>query len=107
MRKSLSMVVFVGMCLVLLATVLFGIYSVIDIFRILTELANDPTVSGIDYFGLGMWYGLWLFALSFVGLILSVAGRILVQQKRLQLVCNIVMLIFILPMLAAVFVFYM
>ncbi len=107
MKRILSMVLFVVSCLILVSTVIFGVYSVIDIFRSLMELANDPTVSGIDYLGIGLWYGICLFTMSFLGFILSAISKILLESKKLRFVCNIAMIIFALPLAASVFVFFM
>jgi hypothetical protein len=80
---------------------------VVDINRILNELVNNPSASGIDYFGIGWGYGICLFTVSVLGFILSAISKKLLQQKSLGYVCIIAMVIFALLLITSIFFFYM
>ena len=58
---------FVVMCLHLIATLIFCVYSFFDIARYLQR----PGLSGVDMLGLGWGYGICLFSLAVLGIILS------------------------------------
>jgi len=81
MKRLLSISLIVVLCLVLITSVAFFVYSIVDINRIMNELSNDPSASGIDYFGVGWEYGICLFTASFLCLILSGISKKLLQQK--------------------------
>ena len=107
MKRLLSMILFVVLCLILIVSIVFCVYSVIDINRILNELANDPSSSGIDNFGIGWGYGICLLAVSVLGFILSGISKKLLQQKALGYVTIIAMAVFALLFLTSIFLFYM
>jgi len=81
MKRTLSIILLIVSCLVLIVSIVFCVYSIVDINRILNKLANDPSASGIDYFGVGWEYGICLFTASFLCLILSGISKKLLQQK--------------------------
>ncbi len=107
MKKTLSVILLVVSCLVLVVSIAFCIYSVVDINRSLNELANNPSASGIDYLGIGWGYGICLFTVSVLGFILSAVSKKLLQQKSLRYVCIIAMVIFALLLITSIFLFYM
>lgn len=107
MKRTLSMILLIVSCLVLVASIVFCIYSFIDINRILNELANDPSASGIDYFGIGWGYGICLFAASVLGLILSAISKKLLQQKIGRYVCIIAIATFIFLIITSICLFCM
>ena len=86
MKRVLSIVLLVAMGLLFIASLCFCIYSFYDLNRVLAELANDPSASGIDYFGLGWGYGIYLFAISITGLIVSIINK---RVQQIQVVKNI------------------
>ena len=106
-KKILSITLLIISSLVLAVSVVFCVYSVIDINRVLNEIANDPSASGIDYFGIGWGYGICLLAVSVLGLILSGISKKLLQQKALGYVTITAMVVFALLLLASIFLFYM
>ena len=107
MKKALSIILLVISCLVLLFSIVFCIYSIVDINRFLNDLANDPGASGIDYFGIGWGYGVVLFVCSVFGFILSCVSRKLLRQKALRSVSLIGMILFALLFIASLCFFYM
>lgn len=75
MKQILSMVLLAASCLVLVLSLFVCVYGIWDINRTLEALANNPSASGLDYFGIGWGYGICLFAVSTVGLILSIISK--------------------------------
>jgi len=106
MKRLLSISLIVVLCLVLITSVAFFVYSIVDINRIMNELSNDPSASGIDYFGVGWEYGIGLFALSVFGLILSVISKKLLKQNNLQYISIIGIVGFVILLIASFFLFY-
>lgn len=106
MKSIPAMILLIVSCLVLIASIVFCVCSIIDINRILNELANDPSASGMDYFGIGMGHGIILFSTSALGLILSGISKKLQQTKALQNVSLAAIIIFSLLAIAAIFLFY-
>lgn len=106
MKRILSIILFVVSCLNLVFSIVFCIYSVVGINRILNELANNPSASGIDYLGLGWGYGICLFAASAFGFILSMISKKLWQQKSMRYICITQMVVFTLLLIASIFLFY-
>ena len=107
MKRILSMILLVISCLILVVSIVFCIYSVVDINRIYNELANDPSASGIDYFGIGWGYGICLFAVSILGLIISAISKKMLQQKALGYVCIVAMVVFAFLIITSIFLFCM
>lgn len=107
MKRTFSFILPVISYLVLLFSIVFCIYSIVDINRLLNDLANDPGASGIDYFGIGWGYGVILFACSVFGFILSCINRKLLQQKALRSVSVIGMILFALLFIVSLCLFYM
>ncbi|MBR3978939.1 MAG: hypothetical protein IKJ94_04880 [Oscillospiraceae bacterium] len=107
MKRILSMILLVASCLVLIVSIIFCVYSIADINRILNELANDPSASGIDYFGIGWGYGICLFAVSVLGFILSWISKKLLQQKILRYITIAAMAVFALLFIISIFTFCM
>ena len=105
MKRLLSISLIVVLCLVLITSVAFFVYSIVDINRIMNELSNDPSASGIDYFGVGWEYGIGSFALSVFGLILSVISKKLLKQKNLQYISIIGIVGFVILLIASFFLF--
>ncbi len=87
MKMAVSIALFSVSCVVFLLSVLFCIYSFVDIHSILQALSADPSASGIDYFGIGWGYGICLFAAASVGLILSLISKQKLQGRILQRIC--------------------
>ena len=107
MKRTFSFMLLVISCLVLLFSIVFCIYSIVDITRLLNDLANNPGASGIDYFGIGWGYGVVLFVCSVFGFILSCIDRKLLRQKALRSASVIGMILFALLFIASLFLFYM
>ena len=107
MKRMLSIILLAASCLILIVSIAFCCYGVYDINRTLNELANNPSASGIDYFGVGWGYGICLFAASTLGLILSGISKKLLQQRILQYISIAAMVIFALLLITSFFLFYM
>ena len=84
MKRVVAWIFLVLLCLVLVLSVAFLIYSIFDIPRVKGELAGDPSASGIDFWGIGWGYGFGLFCLSLFGLILGIINLHLQKQSFLQ-----------------------
>ena len=94
MKKVLPIILLVAMILCFITSLCFCIYSFYDLNRVLAELANNPSASGIDYLGLGWGYGICLFGISITGLIVSTINK---KVQQIQVLKNI--------SLGAIFVF--
>lgn len=84
MRKTVSMILLVLSLLIVILAVAGSVYAIYDINRISNDLANNPSASGIDYFGIGWGYGIILFLLSAFGLILTAVNIKLLSAKALR-----------------------
>lgn len=84
MKKVTSTILFVLSLLFAVLSVAGTIYAIYDIDRILNDLANNPSASGIDSMGIGWGYGIVLFALSAIGLALSAVNLKLLSKKVLR-----------------------
>ena len=107
MKRILAMILFVVSCLVLIASIAFFVYGVVDINRILNELSNNPGASGIDYLGIGWAYGIGLFVVSILGLIMSGISKKMLQKKILQYASIVEMVAFSLLLVTSIFLFCM
>lgn len=107
MKRILAMILFVVSCLVLIASIAFFVYGVVDINRILNELSNNPSASGIDYLGIGWAYGIGLFVVSILGLIMSGISKKMLQKKILQYASIVEMVAFSLLLVTSIFLFCM
>lgn len=106
MRKAISLFLFILSVLALVSAISCSVYGIIDIHRTLSELAADPTASGVEYFGIGWEYGIGTFLPSAIGLILSVINRKIAKQKWIRYGSIIAVIAFSLLVLLAVFMFY-
>ena len=106
MKRVLSVILLVAMSLLLVASLYVCIYSFYDLSRVMGELANDPSASGIDYFGLGWGYGICLFALSIIGLIVSVINKKVQQIQVLKNISLGAIFVFALFIVLSVLLFY-
>lgn len=86
--------------------VVFLHYSICDINSAVDELANDPSASGIDYGGIGWGYGIGLFTISVLDLILSCVSKKLQQRKIYQYISFAAALVFVLLMAVSVILFF-
>ena len=84
MKRALSSMLLIVSCLGQIVSVVFCIYCFVSLNCRLDELANKPGASGVDYFGIGMGYGFFLFCASVLGLILSGISTKLSKQKILR-----------------------
>ena len=107
MKRILAMILFVVSCLVLIASIAFFVYGVVDMNRILNELSNNPSASGIDYLGIGWAYGIGLFVVSILGLIMSGISKKMLQKKILQYASIVEMVAFSLLLVTSIFLFCM
>lgn len=94
---------FVVMCLHLIATLLFCVYSILDIERYLQQ----PGLSGIDMLGLGWGYGICLFALAVLGIILSNISEKKQTEGPLKTISCFVKIVFWLLIVVSVIIFYL
>jgi hypothetical protein len=106
MKRVLSIVLLVAMSLLFIASLCFCIYSFYDLNRVLAELTNDPSASGIDYFGLGWGYGIGLFAISIIGLIVSTINKKVQQIQVLKNISLGAIFVFALFIVLSVLLFY-
>lgn len=84
MKKAAISIPFIIMLIVLAASIISCIDSIVSINDTFNELANNPSSSGIDYFGIGWAYGIGLFILSIFGLILSVINTKILKINSLK-----------------------
>lgn len=106
MKKVLSIMLLVATGLLLIASLSFCIYSFYDLNCVLAELANAPSASGIDFFGIGWGYGIGLFTISIIGLIVSIINKKVQQQQVLKNISLGAMLVFVLLIVISIFLFY-
>ena len=71
MKKVTSTILLVLSLLYVVLSVAGTFYAIYDIDRISNDLAHNPSTSGIDFMGIGWGYGIVLFVLSAIGLILT------------------------------------
>ena len=105
MKKVLSVVLMVAMSLLLIGSVCFCIYSVNDLERLQQEMAKDPSVSGIDFLGLGWGYALILDAISFLGLIISIINTKVQEKPVLKIISDSASFVFVIIMVMSVCLF--
>ncbi len=103
MKKTGSMVLLVVSCLLLAVSLVLCVYSVYDINCKMDELANNPSVSGIDYLGLGWGYGTVLFIPSVLGLILSCITKKVQQQSVCKSIAFFTIIAFLALIVASVY----
>lgn len=106
MKKVLSIVLLIATSLLLFASLYFCIYSFYDINCVLDKLANDPNASGIDYFGIGWGYGICLFAISIIGLFVSIISKKMQQQRISKNISLGAIFIFVLLIVVSIFLFF-
>lgn len=94
MRRVVAWVFLALLCLVLILSVAFLIYSIFDIPRVKEALARDPSASGIDFWGIGWGYGIGLFCLSLFGLALGIINMNLQKRELLQYGCVVSVILF-------------
>ena len=105
MKQLMSKILFIIMSVILIVSVLFCVYSIYGIYCTMEELANDSSASGVEYLGIGWGYNICLFATSTLGLILSIISRKLQQQRILQNISVVAIVIFSLLIVASIFLF--
>lgn len=71
MKKVTSTILLVLSLLFVVLSVAGTFYAIYDIDRISNDLAHNPSTSGIHFMGIGWGYGIVLFVLSAIGLILT------------------------------------
>ena len=71
MKKVTSTILLVLSLLFVVLSVAGTFYAIYDIDRISNDLAHNPSTSEIDFMGIGWGYGIVLFVLSAIGLILT------------------------------------
>lgn len=106
MKKTISTILLTLSFLIVALSIACCIYGIYDINRTLDSLANNPSASGIDYLGIGWGYGIVLFALSALGLILSSVNVKLLQQKALRYMSVAEIVVSALLMITSFFLFY-
>ena len=107
MKRIISIFLFVIMCLTLLASISFCLYSFFDLNRIADELANNPSASGIDYLGNGWGYGIILFVMSCFGLVVSTISSKLFKYKRTPKYISVAsIIIFVLLLMTSISIFF-
>lgn len=106
MKNTISIVLLILSLFMVIATVGCTIYGIYDIEQIKNELANNPSASGIDYMGIGWGYGIILLALSIFGVIISVINIKLTDKKILRYISTFEVILFVVLMIIAVFLFY-
>ena len=99
--KKASTILFILSLLFVILAVSGSIYAIYDIAQISNNLANDPSASGIDFMGIGWGYGIILFVLSTLGLILSaVTKKVLRYTAVAEIAVSAVLII------VSIFIFY-
>ncbi|MBQ6818155.1 MAG: hypothetical protein IJP35_00925 [Clostridia bacterium] len=102
MKKALSIILLTVMGLLLMASLCLCIGFACE----WTRLTNDPGASGLDYFGVGWGYGIVLFVVSVVGIIVAAISRKVQQQRVLKNISLGAVLAFVLLVFVAVGIFY-
>lgn len=103
MKKSLPIIMNIVW---LISSVVFCLYSVYDIHRTLMELANTPSSSGIDYWGIGWASGLVLFGLSVMGLLLSAISSRTLRMNHCARLHTVSIVFYILLLIVSILLFY-
>lgn len=106
MRKTITIALFVLICLLLAFDIFSLIYGIIDINNTLDRLASKGA-SGIDYFGLGWSLGIGLFLASAVGLILSLVTQGVARIKVIKRITSIMTVAFLVLLATGILVFMM
>lgn len=106
MKKITSTILFVSSLLLVVLSVVCAIYAIYDIAQISNNLANDPSASGIDFMGIGWGYGIILFVLSTLGLILSAVNIKLLSKKALRYTAVAEVVISSVLVIVSFFIFY-
>ncbi|MBE7065760.1 MAG: hypothetical protein E7384_08125 [Ruminococcaceae bacterium] len=94
--------------LLIIATVLCVVFYVIfaeDFTTYYNSVQDNPASDGIDFFMLGMWHGIILFVLSFVGIVCSVILRFLNSSKFVKIYSIVGIVLFELGLVGAIYVF--
>lgn len=105
MKKAISLILFVIMCLILISSLVFCIYSICAISETYKELANTPGTSGVDYLGIG-WEMIFLFPFAVAGVIISFISKKLQQHKVLKNFSLAAIFIFVLLIIVSIIFFY-
>ena len=103
MKKCFAVILLILSCLVLFATLSFGLYGLYTF----DELSSQPGTSGIDYFAIALGYSIGMFLFSAVGLLLSIVSRSLQEKQIPTYIATAVIVIFSLLLLSAVTLFYL
>lgn len=106
MKKLLSLMPLTMALIVLVPAVIFCVYGIYEINLTLNELANDLSSSGIDYLGVGWGYGIGLFTVSTLGLVLSIVSTKLLKQKIQRYLSIASTSLFVLLMIISICLFY-
>lgn len=105
MQKIISNITFFGGIATFVFDVIWLIYGVMDMNKVLAELSATPGTGGADYFGLGWGWGLGVFMISALGLVLSVISAILSQQRKRKWISFVAILLFVLLTAVGYFAF--
>ncbi len=105
-KRVISTIIFVVSCVLLIGSLAFCVYSIVDVNCTLNELDNTHGVSAADYFGIGWAYGICLFGASTFGLILSMICKKILKQKVLQYILIVSICIFVLLLVISIVLFY-
>jgi hypothetical protein len=106
MNKSASTILFILSVIFAILTVIGTAYAICDITRISNDLTNDLAASGVDFMGIGWGYGIVLFALSAIVLILSAVSIKLLSNKALRYTAVAEVILSAVLIVASVFIFY-
>ncbi len=106
MKKAVSEVLFVVSLFVVVLAVAGSIYAVYDIITIKNDIAAAHNTSGIDSFGIGMGYGIVLFVISLLGLILSAVCIKLFSKKSIRYAAVAETVSAVILVIVSVFIFY-
>ena len=106
MKKTASIILFILSLLFVILAVSGTIYAIYDIAQFSNNLASDPGASGIDFMGIGWGYGVILFVLSTIGLILSAVSIKLLSNKVLRYTAVAEIALSAVLCIVSVFIFY-
>lgn len=104
--KKASTILFILSLLFVILAVSGTIYAIYDIAQISNNLANDPSASGIDFIGIGWGYGIILFVLSTLGLILSAVNIKQLSKKVLRYTAVAEIAVSAVLIIVSIFIFY-
>ena len=90
-----------------IAVIIASVFCVADFNNYYNSVANNPASDGIDFLMIGMGHGLAVFGLSLLGLVCSIVLRRISTSKFFKIYSVIGIVLFVLGLAGAVYLFYL